>query len=195
MPGSKRTPMSKIDKITRLLKAARKEQSKEIHPTKEFRQHHTRATFGHRYTGRMVPLNLDESPESVPYNPGWEPPLRTMEPNFKETNAVHYWVILRWKNGHSKVIRSDFKILCKEGKTCNRKGCASCWVAFKFKIPKEAEIIIREVPSGERIKINDPAGVDTHGFRAQGKSLGIKEREIYKLTSTQKRYKGEAGSQ
>lgn len=187
--------IKKAERVIRLIKKARREQATEQIATKEFKQNHTRATFGHHYTGRIVPLDLDCLPEQVPYNPGWEPPLRTLEPNFVEKNTVRFWVILRSADNHEKVIEKRFKVCCREGKECKRKGCAKCWVIWHLVIPKGVNVFIKEVPSNERSKIIDPAGVDPKGFRPQGKSLDDEIRDQYKLTSTKDRYKGEAGSQ
>ena len=162
--------------------------------SREGRQNHTRATFGHRYTGRMVPLDLDGPTKQVPYNPGWEPPLKTLEPNFKMRNSIRYWVIYRYPDKTEKLIKDHFKTCCSMGKTCKKKSCAACWVAFHA-TPKGVEIIIKAVPSNAKMTIDDPAGVDPQGFRPKGKSLGFDEREMYKLTSTQRRYKGRASSQ
>lgn len=188
-------PPTDAERVVRLINKARREQATKQLATTAFKHNHTRATFGHHYTGRMVQLDLNCAPEQVPYNPGWEPVLQTLEPNFVEKNATRFWVILRFADGHEKVIEQRFKVCCREGKECKRKGCAKCWVAWHLTIPKDVNVFIKEVPSNERSKIVDPAGVDPQGFRPQGKDLDNETRDKYRLTSTQRRYKGEAGSQ
>lgn len=125
------------------------------------------------------------------YCPPGEGTLWRLKPVTRVKDFDVFDVGVVWFDGKRKRKRwicANFKRNCAEG-TCGKDSCAMCW-AIEHMPVKENETIITRRRDGPNPRVVDSSGVHPKGARsAKAKDMGLDQRSIFHLTSSQLSHK------